>query len=234
MSDYILLHSIHSAIYICSLYAFASFKVACYCFLFCANLHALTNIFPLTIVLSMQNCASCRKFKPAWDSHDLCPRCRSCTMDRCRGCTDWTDGQWTKLRDWTVKKDRERARERMAIDGSQSPASAESGVVRDVEILLESREKHRKKSSHGKGKSSCPVRPSGVGPGDGPSPGQDAQPRSFTVVSAGPVVAGEVTPGTAVGGLSPPARRSKGKTGPGSQRAEGAAGTTAGGLPSSG
>ncbi|PIK37989.1 hypothetical protein BSL78_25171 [Apostichopus japonicus] len=48
-------------------------------------------------------CVSCSMFRPgrAWDEHDLCPKCRSCTRrDPCLVCIKFSPTQWQEIDQW--------------------------------------------------------------------------------------------------------------------------------------
>ncbi|XP_071811534.1 uncharacterized protein [Apostichopus japonicus] len=48
-------------------------------------------------------CINCSMFRPgrAWDEHDLCPKCRSCTRrDPCLVCIKFTPAQWQDIDLW--------------------------------------------------------------------------------------------------------------------------------------
>ncbi|PIK37401.1 hypothetical protein BSL78_25777 [Apostichopus japonicus] len=48
-------------------------------------------------------CVSCSMFRPgrAWDEHDLCPKCRSCTRrDPCLVCIKFPPTQWQEIDQW--------------------------------------------------------------------------------------------------------------------------------------
>ncbi|XP_071822331.1 uncharacterized protein [Apostichopus japonicus] len=52
---------------------------------------------------SQLKCVNCSMFRPgrAWDEHDLCPKCRTCTRrDPCLVCINFTPNQWLDIDTW--------------------------------------------------------------------------------------------------------------------------------------
>ena len=87
-------------------------------------------------------CRSCKRWVAQWDSHDLCPSCRSCSQSsRCSICRDWSK-EWTWLSQGKDPKEKKSSKRK----SSQAPSDQSKKSSKDSSSSKRNRESSKRRS----------------------------------------------------------------------------------------